>query len=1001
MDGNTLWGTRAWSRRTRRAKLLVALTAIAMGAMAASPGPGGTSEELEEVTVTGSRVIANGNDSPTPVTVLSTEQLLLANPGNITTAMQMLPTFMGSPTQGGQSGTNFQAILNLRGMGGSRNLVLFDGHRVVATTLLGAGISVGVDSNMIPTMLLKRVDIVTGGASAVYGSDAVSGVINYVVDNGFNGVKVNAQGSQSTYGDDKAHNFGIAAGMPLWSGRGHIEASAQEIVDPGIPDRFSRAWGRQVWSMQGSVVGSTAAAGSAANPYALYSNARFSVTTFGGLINSGVLAGQQFAQNGVLTPFAHGTPTGSAGAESGGDGAYYTTYPAFGAQKQDLGLARFDFDFTDTTKFYAEMAAATVYNHNPLANSEVRTKAIGFNNAYLAPLLNQANIRALLPASLQAGAGALGSAGAAGNFNFSRIFTPDQIPSSLNGARGRQYLYLAGLDGKWGNYQWSLGFEHSDASLTNTNPYNISNYRLYAAMNAVTVTAANVGSSGLAIGSVACNAALENPAVYRGCVPLNLFGPTATNQASYDYIRQYTWYRVKNGMDDFSASISGAPVDSWAGPINMALSTDLRRQTYAIDSNAQGTDLPANATAATACAGVQFNCSAAIAPYLGAVTNTFPKADVTVKELAYEAQMPLLKDKFLARSLDLNGAARYTNYTTSGVVWSWKLGLTWALNDDLNVRATRSRDIRAPNLRDLFAPPSCGNISFTDIHTNNTPGTVSSCTAGNSNLLPERADTYTLGFVWTPHFISGLSMSFDGYHINIRDSLTSVSVTQPASQQACELSGGTSPICALYIRPAGCAFSNRSPSCYPTQVSNVTLNSGGVLSYGIDSEINYARALGGRPFSARLLTTYQPTYTTDQGPAGVIYGGGAADSLAGLLNLPNVKVMLQLNYQVAPKFTATLQQRWRNALRQHGSPVLFFTLGKMPPVWYTDMTFDYKLTPGASDMNVFLNVRNLFNKQPDPYAASGANAQIGSLGGYIPGEDIIGRYVTLGVRFKL
>ena len=374
---------------------------------------------------------------------------------------------------------------------------------------------------------------------------------------------------------------------------------------------------------------------------------------------------------------------------------------------------------------------------------------------------------------------------------------------------------------------------------------------------------------------------------------------------------------------------------------------------------------------------------------------------MTVKELAYEAQVPLLKDRFLARSMAMNGAVRYTNYSTSGVVWSWKLGLTWAMNDDLIVRATRSRDIRAPNLRDLFNPASCGNISFTDVHTNNTAGTVPSCTQGNPDLQPEQADTYTVGFVWTPHFIEGLSMSFDGYHIDVRDSLTSVSVTQPASQLACENSGGTSAICALYIRPAGCAFSNRSPSCYPTRVNNVTLNSGGILTYGIDSEISYSRAIAGRPFSARLLTTYQPTYTTDQGPAGVIYGGGTADSLAGLLNLPNVKSMLQLNYEVLPNFTATLQERYRNALKQHGSQVLFFTLGKMPPNWYTDINLDYKLTPGTGDMNIFFNVRNLFNKQPDHYAASGANAQIGSLGGYIPGDDIVGRYFTLGLRYKM
>jgi outer membrane receptor protein involved in Fe transport len=860
---------------------------------------------------------------------------------------------------------------------------------VVATTLLG-GVQSGVDSNLIPTMLLKRIDIVTGGASAVYGSDALSGVINYVVDNNFNGVKVNAQGSMSTYHDDRAVNVGFAAGKSLFGGRGHIEVSAQEINDPGVPDRFSRAWGRQVWSQQGSVVGSTAGAGSVANPYALYGDSRFSVTTFGGLINSGALAGLQFKDNGLLSPFVHGAATGSSGAEVGGDGGYYTTYPAFGSQKQDLGFGRFDFDFSDATKFYVEIAAGSVLNLNTLANAEVRTKLVGFNNAYLGSI--QGNYRTLLPASLQSGAAALGTPNAAGSFNFSRIFTPDQIPASVNGARGRQFLYLAGLDGSWGKYKWSLGYEHSNASLNNTNPYNISNTRLYAAMNAVTVTAANVGSSGLAIGSIACNAALTNP-VYAGCVPLNLFGPSASNPAAYDYIRQYTWYQVNSSMDDYTASISGAPLNSWAGPVDMALSADWRRQTYGIDTNAQSTDT-------INCTGIQFNCSASISPYLGAVTNAFPDAKVTVSELAYEAQMPLLKDKFLARSLALNGAVRYTNYSTSGVVWTWKLGLTWALNDTLNVRATRSRDIRAPNLRDLYAPASCANISFTDIHTNNTAGTVSSCTQGNSALVPEKADTYTLGFVWTPHFIDGFSVSLDGYHINMADALNSVSVTQPASQQACELSGGASLICTLYIRPAGCTFSNISSACYPTRVNNVTLNTGSVLTYGIDAEINYSHPIAGHRFSARLLTDYQPTYTVDQGPAGILYAGGAADSLAGLLDTPNVKSMLQLNYQVVGNFTATLQERYRNALKQHASPVLFFAWGKLPPVWYTDVTLNYKMTPAVGDLNLFFNVRNLFNKQPDHYAASGANAQIGSLGGYLPGEDIIGRYYTAGLRYK-
>ncbi len=957
-------------------------TAYAQNAQAASVDP------LEEVVVTGSRVIANGNDSPTPVTVISVDQLLLANPGNVATAMQMLPSVMGTPTQGGQSSTNFQAVLNLRGMGGSRNLVLFDGHRVVPTTLLG-GVQTGVDSNLFPTMLLKRVDVVTGGASAVYGSDAVSGVINYIVDNNFNGVKFNAQQSVSEYGDAKAYNLGIAAGTPLFDGRGHIEFSAQMINDPGVPDRYSREWGRAVRSMQGSVVGSTAGAGSAANPYALYENSRFSVTTFGGLINScsgtgcsNALVDLQFAQNGVLSQFSHGIRTGSAGAEVGGDGGYYTTYPAYGSQEQDLGLGRFDFNFTDDLKFYVEVAAGSVLNTNTLANAEVRTRAVGYNNAYLATV--QPNYQTIIAAQR--------AANPLSFFNFSRIFTPDQMPAPVNGARGKQFLYLTGLDGLWGNYKWSLGYEHSDASLTNTNPYNISNARLFAAMNAVTVTAANVGSSGLAIGSIACNAALVNPGAYSGCVPLNLFGPSATNQAAYKYIQQYTQYIVNSGNDDITASISGAPISSWAGPIDMALSGDWRRQTYGIDTNAQTTD-PVN------CTGIQFNCNASTTPYLGAVTNAFPEASVTVSEVAYEALVPLLQDKSFAKSLAFNGAVRYTNYSTSGVVWTWKLGLTWALNDDLNFRVARSRDIRAPNLRDLYAPASCGNISFTDIHTNNTPGTVSSCSQGNPELTPEQADTWTLGIVWTPHFIDGLSVSLDGYHIDMIDALNSLSVTQPASQQACELSGGTSLICSSYIRPF--PFSNTTSANYPTKVINQTLNTGGVLTYGIDSEINYAHPIAGRAFGARLLVNYQPTYTVDQGPAGILYAGGAADSLAGLLNTPNVKGMLQLNYEVINSLTVTLQERYRNALKQHASPTLFFTMGKQPPIWYSDLTLNYNLKPGSSDVNIFFNVRNLFNTQPDPWAASGANAQIGSLGGYVPGDDIIGRYYTLGVRYKL
>jgi iron complex outermembrane receptor protein len=922
---------------------------------------------VEEVVVTGSRVVTNGNDSPTPVTVLSVEQLLQANPGPIAQGLAMMPALLGPPNQGGQSGANYQAVINLRGMGGTRNLILFDGHRVAPTTAGG-----GVDTNLLPSMLLKRVDIVTGGASAVYGSDAVSGVVNYIVDNNFNGIKVSGQTGATTYGDDHTWNVGFAAGTSLFGGRAHVEFSYQNYRDPGIACRCDRDWGRGLWTMQGSVVGSTASAGTAANPWKLYSNSHFNVTTYGGMINTGPLSGLQFTQNNVLTSFVHGTLTGSPQAEVGGDGAYYTTYSAYGIQNMDQGFGRFDFNFTDNVRAYVEVAASTVLNRNVLANAEVRTRAVGYNNAFLA---------AIQSASQQATIAAQRAANPLGSFNFSRIFTADQFAPPTNNVRGKQFLYLAGVEGSLGDYKWEVGVEHSDATTTTTNPNNIHNGRLFAAMNAV-VNPAN--------GQIACNAALVNPAVYGTCVPLNLFGPTATNQAAVDYVRQETQFAPHYLMDNVTASITGAPFSTWAGPVQMALSGEWRRLSYEVESSASATD-------ALVCTGIQFNCTATGAVFNSAVTSSFPKSSLSVKEFAYETQVPLLREQFLARSLSLNGAIRYTDYSASGIVYTWKLGLTWALGDSFSVRGTRSRDIRAPSIQNLFAPASVGVSNITDIHTGGT-GNVSNISRGNPNLTPEKANTWTAGFVWTPQYLPGFSLSMDGYRIDIKDALNGLSPALPPAQTACELSNGTSQICDSYIRPL--PFSDRSAANFPTAIVSQTLNTGGLLAYGVDIEFSYSRLIVGRDFRARLLANYQPHLIYDLGPSGILDIGGAADGIAGLYNTPSVKAMAQLNYEVLNNFTATAQVRYRNSMKQNGSPVIIFDMGKVPEIWYTDLTMNYKLSAWRGEMDAFANVRNLFNQQPVPYAVVGGAAQIGSLGGYVLGDDVLGRYYTLGLRYK-
>src|SRR6202035_4719746 len=169
---------------------LIAMVVSASASAQSAPGDAG--QELQEIKVTGSRVISNGNDSPTPVTLVTTEQLTATTPTNLADALNNLPVFSGSlgPSQARSStfdntGGNY---LNLRGLGSVRNLILLDGHRVPPTTSAGT-----VDINFLPQMLVQRVDVVTGGASAVYGSDAVSGVVNFVLDHKFTGLKAEAQ----------------------------------------------------------------------------------------------------------------------------------------------------------------------------------------------------------------------------------------------------------------------------------------------------------------------------------------------------------------------------------------------------------------------------------------------------------------------------------------------------------------------------------------------------------------------------------------------------------------------------------------------------------------------------------------------------------------------------------------------------------------------------------------------------------------------------------------
>ncbi|MDB5459759.1 MAG: hypothetical protein JWO72_1500, partial [Caulobacteraceae bacterium] len=338
---------------------LLAIGSAAYAQGAASAGP--TAHDpttLDSVVVTGSHIVRNGYSAPTPVTVAPIEQLLDTVPSSIPNALNRdLPQFAGSTGSAGNSTTGGTAsvfggnYLNLRNFGAIRTLILLDGRRVPATAINGQ-----VDANVLPQMLVERVDVVTGGASAVYGSDAVTGVVNFVLDKHFNGLKLVAQAGTSTYGDANSNRIGVAAGANV-TDRGHFIFSAERSQDFGIPTHENRSWSAAVPDYVGT-------GSSAANPFVLINDARLNSATYGGLITkvaggaSAGLVNQQFVGGGTLGAFNPGTPTATSTINIGGDGAYYKGLSLSGPSITTQGFGRFEYELTKDIIAYAQLGYA-------------------------------------------------------------------------------------------------------------------------------------------------------------------------------------------------------------------------------------------------------------------------------------------------------------------------------------------------------------------------------------------------------------------------------------------------------------------------------------------------------------------------------------------------------------------------------------------------------------------------------------------------------------------
>jgi iron complex outermembrane receptor protein len=554
----------------------------------------------------------------------------------------------------------------------------------------------------------------------------------------------------------------------------------------------------------------------------------------------------------------------------------------------------------------------------------------------------------------------------------------DGLPPRTNNVLSKNVFGMGGISGSVLGLDWSANYIYSVSKQHVTNRFNTSQIKFAAAVDAVTDPVS---------GRVVCQVSLTQYAgLFPGCEPLNVFGPTAPSASAYDWITDDTTFTLTNRMKDANFSIAGSPFSLWAGPVRFAITGEYRALSLRNRSSVEAATPPD-------CTGLRANCTPTTTAWQHDVSSSM-YAKQNVKELAGELLIPLLKDFPLAQSLELNLAGRYTDYSTSGSVKTWKAGLTWQVVDGLRFRASRSRDIRAPTLQDLFAPVSVRPTGYTDLHTN-ILRVINLYSQGNADLVPEVANTTTVGVVLQPQFLSNFSLAIDLYKIRIGNAIISASGFSTDIQRECENSNGASPFCDLFDRPL--PFSDRTPANFPTRVFSRNINAARQWTKGVDVEANYrfdlanvAEKLPGT-LRIRALVSYQPTLKRQ-----TISTVPATES-AGIAGMSKVNANLGVDFTNGG-LNVAVTERWQSNQHQSDPAINYDLRPDIPAYSYTDISLNYDIKVGDHSMVPFMTVENLFNKKPPIVGVQ--NNVPGLFFPGAPGFDIIGRYFTTGIRAR-
>ncbi|WP_404710435.1 TonB-dependent receptor domain-containing protein [Sphingomonas sp. MMS24-J13] len=905
------------------------------------------------------------------MTVIGAADIQASAPANIADFVNQLPQVSGSVTPANSqrslsAGTIGVNTINLRNLGSSRTLVLLDGHRSVGSVATGT-----VDVNTIPQGLVKSVEVVTGGASSVYGSDAVAGVVNFILDRKFTGLKGEVNYGETQYDDDKTFRATLTGGFNFAGGRGHVMVSGQYTDRKGVVEGVPRDWAANGMHL----IQNPAYTPTNGLPELIATTrSGLNTTTGGGIITSGPLKGTYFGPGGVINHYNYGenyNTTTNSPWTVGGDWQQSQQYYATSLQPAEKFwgvFGRASYDLFDNFNVFTEVS----YNK---ANS-LNWGGYGTDKANV---VIQAD-NAFIPASIKSQMAALGlKSFTMGTWNADQPARISDIDRKVQRYLGgfETSFPLLGTDWKADGY-YQIGITDAHETVLSAQ-----RQKLTYAQDAVFNSA----------GQIVCRVTLQGSTdpLAQGCVPYNRLGTGVTSQDAINYVFGVPYrderFKQQVGALNFSTNIH----NPWLKPIGIAFGAEHRKELI------------------SGAVPVQYQSGWISGNFLPTV------GSYNVTEEYFEVRVPL------PWKFDFDGAVRHTDYSASGNVVTWKAGLVWEPVSDLRLRVTRSRDIRAPNLSELYAAGTRNTNSVSDPWQTGKPAVrYTQTVAGNLALKPEKADTWGFGGVYRPHFLPGFGLSVDYYDIKIKGAIGTLGPQQIVDR--CH--DGSVDLCSRLVAtvngvnvPFGSGgFTQASgPGTGVTEylIANSPYNFLVDRSRGIDFEASYLFNLAdvipgaaGKITFRGLATRYLEASESN----GVDKPTDSVGENAGS-GPPKWTYRATIGYD-SDKITAQLVGRGLSAgvysnqyvECQTGCPATnsinrTIYSNHIDGAFYLDTYFAYKIPVHGGATELYFRIANLLNKDPAKVGKGPSDNSNVDVGINQTLYDFLGRRFTVGARF--